>query len=140
MPYATALSVTVPNTLPMVHQNALRFYDDIASYNDYGGLVHDGCESERLATALGNCRILFMANHGVVVLGRNAAEAFDTLYYLEQACRVVVTAQSTGQPLRPIDRETCASTKAAMDAELPYYSAVHFAAVCCVCMGGLGGM
>ena len=45
---------------------------------------------------------MFLANHGVVVVGPNVAEAFDDLYYLERAAMFQVLAQSTGKPYRKI--------------------------------------
>ena len=40
-----------------------------------------------------------MGNHGVLVVAETVAEAFDDLYYIERACRNLVLAYSTGQPL-----------------------------------------
>ena len=45
-------------------------------------------------------RVLFLANHGVMVVGASVAEAFDDLYYLERACRAQVMAlQAAGGDL-----------------------------------------
>jgi ribulose-5-phosphate 4-epimerase/fuculose-1-phosphate aldolase len=43
---------------------------------------------------------MVLANHGVMAFGRDVAEAFDTLYYFERACRTYITALSSGIPLR----------------------------------------
>src|SRR5688572_31417011 len=83
MPYATALTLLEGGRLEMVEQNALRFHDDIAYDDEYNGLVVDNAEGDRLARVLGSKRIMFLANHGVIVVGRSVAEAFDALYYLE---------------------------------------------------------
>ena len=48
-------------------------------------------------------RVLFLANHGVIVVGPNMAEAFDDLYYLERACEIQVKAMQTGRPLSIIN-------------------------------------
>ena len=45
----------------------------------------------------------FLGNHGVVVCGLTVARACDDLYDLKRACLVQVLAQSTGQPLMPVD-------------------------------------
>ncbi len=45
-------------------------------------------EGRRLAEAMGEKRVLFMAHHGVIVVGPNVAEALDDLYYLERACEI----------------------------------------------------
>jgi ribulose-5-phosphate 4-epimerase/fuculose-1-phosphate aldolase len=42
---------------------------------------------------------MMMGNHGVLVVGKTVAEAFDVLYYLERACKTLVLAYSTGQKL-----------------------------------------
>jgi ribulose-5-phosphate 4-epimerase/fuculose-1-phosphate aldolase len=67
MPYTTALAITEPGRLEMVEQNALRFHDDIAYDDNYGGLVMDHQEGDRLARLIGGKRVLFLANHGVIV-------------------------------------------------------------------------
>ena len=36
-----------------------------------------------MANALGDKRILFLANHGVIIAGPTVAHAFNDLYYLE---------------------------------------------------------
>jgi ribulose-5-phosphate 4-epimerase/fuculose-1-phosphate aldolase len=100
MPYATAIASIERGRLLMASQNALRFYDEIAYDDDYDGLALDAAEGDRICRAMGSRRILFLANHGVVVIGRSVAQAFDDLYYLERACRVQVLAQSTQLPLR----------------------------------------
>src|SRR2546421_10048955 len=68
MPYATALTLLEVGRLEMVEQNALRFYDDIAYDDIYNGLVLDNAEGDRLAQALGSKRVMFLANHGVIVV------------------------------------------------------------------------
>ena len=129
MPYATALTLTLPGRLEMVEQNALRFHDDIAYDDTYNGLVVDATEGDRLARALGSKRVLFLANHGVIVVGPSVAEAFDLLYYLERACRLQVLARATGLPLRPVRPEVQRDTYRMILADAPQYAAAHFGAL-----------
>src|SRR5678815_4449157 len=82
MPHATALTLLEGGRLEMVEQNALRFHDDIAYDDTYNGLVVDTAEGDRLTQVLGSKRVMFLANHGVIVVGPTVAEAFDSLYYL----------------------------------------------------------
>lgn len=102
MPYATALCMLENPRLEMAVQSALPFYEDISYDADYNGLAFDRAEGERLARALGNRSVLMMRNHGVLVVGRSVAEAFERLYFLERACEAQVLALSTGRALRPI--------------------------------------
>ncbi len=112
MPYATALTLIEPGRLEMVEQNALRFVDDIAYDDEYNGLVLDNAEGDRLARVQGSKRVMFLANHGVIVVGKTVAEAFDLMYYLERACRLQVLALSTGRKLRPVSDKVARATYA----------------------------
>jgi len=129
MPYATALTLLEGGRLEMVEQNALRFHDDIAYDDTYNGLVVDNAEGDRLARVLGAKRVVFLANHGVIVVGPSVAEAFDALYYLERACRLQVLARSMSQKLRPIRQEVIQQTYKLMLADAPKYAGAHFDAL-----------
>jgi ribulose-5-phosphate 4-epimerase/fuculose-1-phosphate aldolase len=129
MPYATTLTLLEGGRLEMVEQNALRFHDDIAYDETYNGLVVDAEEGDRLARALGAKRVLFLANHGVIVVGGSVAEAFDSLYYLERACRLQVLARMTGGRLRAVRPEVVRATCALMRADLAKYAEAHFGAL-----------
>lgn len=86
MPYATALTAVKDGELRQVHQNSARFLDECAYDRTFNGLAFDMNEGKRLAGAMGQKSVLFMAHHGVIVVGPNVAEALDDLYYLERAC------------------------------------------------------
>ena len=129
MPYATALTLLEGGRLEMVEQNALRFHDDIAYDETYNGLVVDPGEGDRLAGVLGHKRVMFLANHGVIVVGPTVAEAFDALYYLERACRLQVLARSMGGQLRAVRDEVVRETYRLILADTPKYAAAHFSAL-----------
>ena len=129
MPYATALTLLEGARLEMVEQNALRFHDDIAYDETYNGLVVDAAEGDRLARALGEKRVMFLANHGVIVVGASVAEAFDSLYYLERACRLQVLARMMGGKLRPVRPEVVRAACAMMRDDAPKYAGAHFRAL-----------
>jgi ribulose-5-phosphate 4-epimerase/fuculose-1-phosphate aldolase len=129
MPYATALTLLEGGRLEMVEQNALRFADDIAYDDTYNGLVVDPSEGDRLAKVLGGKRVMFLANHGVIVVGPTVAEAFDLLYYLERACRLQVLARSTGLPFRKVRPEVVSETYRMILADTPKYAGAHFTAL-----------
>jgi len=129
MPYATSLTLLEGGRLEMVEQNALRFHDDIAYDEVYNGLVVDDAEGDRLARALGSKRVMFLANHGVIVVGTTVAEAFDAMYYLERACRLQVLARSMGGKLRPVSKEVVRKTYQMILADTPKYAGAHFEAL-----------
>jgi len=129
MPYATSITLLEGGRLEMVEQNALRFHDDIAYDDVYNGLVTDNAEGDRLARVLGTKRVLFLANHGVIVAGPTVAEAFDLLYYLERACRLQVLARSSRLPFKKVRPEVVRETYRQILADAPAYAGAHFAAL-----------
>jgi ribulose-5-phosphate 4-epimerase/fuculose-1-phosphate aldolase len=101
MPYATALGMLEDARLEMAVQSAIGFHGQIAWY-DYNGLALDAREGERMGQALGARSVLMLRNHGVLVIGVSAAEAFERLYFLERACQAQILALSTGRALRTV--------------------------------------
>jgi ribulose-5-phosphate 4-epimerase/fuculose-1-phosphate aldolase len=104
MPHATALTLTTDRALdPTLSQTAMRFHGRVAVDPLYNGLALDAAEGERIARAMGDADIVFLANHGVVVCGPQLSHAFDDLYYLERACQAQWLAMASGRPLAPVD-------------------------------------
>jgi ribulose-5-phosphate 4-epimerase/fuculose-1-phosphate aldolase len=85
--------------LPL-NQISTEFHGRVA-YHDYEGIAADDnlSERDRLVANMGDKPCMVLRNHGLLTAGRTVAEAFYWLYYLEMACRIQVSAQSTGAPL-----------------------------------------
>jgi len=125
MPHATALCAIKGGRLEMVHQNSARFFGKVAYDDHFNGIALDQDEGRRMAAAMGDKRVLFLANHGVIVASDTVAEAFDDLYYLERACQVQLLAMQTGRPLNLMSEELARRTAAefgdfAINAELHF--------------------
>lgn len=62
---------------------------------------HPGSQelAEAVASKVGSSRVLLLANHGVICWGASLDEALIATETLEYLCRLVVTAQATGQTL-----------------------------------------
>ena len=129
MPYATSLACLRDFEFLMLDQNACRFYQRIAYDRDYAGMALEQSEGERVAHVLGKSKsVLFLANHGVIVVGNSVAEAFDELYYLEKAAQLQVLALSTGRELSIIEDEIAALV-CKQWLEYPKSAEHHFAAL-----------
>jgi len=129
MPYATALACLRDFEFLMLDQNACRFHERIAYDRDYAGMALDPSEGERVASLLGDRHdILFLGNHGVIVIGPSIAEAFDDLYYLERAAKLQVLALSTGRELSLVDDATAALAREQW-MSYPQGSELHFQAI-----------
>ncbi|MBU8537426.1 aldolase [Falsiroseomonas tokyonensis] len=110
MPNATALAMLEGPPLAWAGQSALKFYGRTVVDEHYNGLALDEREGDRIAASIGDADIVFMKNHGVMVVGASAAEAWDDLYYLERAAEAQRLALSTGRPLKPVPPELAQKT------------------------------
>jgi ribulose-5-phosphate 4-epimerase/fuculose-1-phosphate aldolase len=97
--WAVALNMLKNNRLLPASQTACFFHGHIAYDDTYAGTADTLEEGERLAKLIGDKRVLFMKNHGVLVVGDTVAQAYRRLYKLERVCRAQVLAMGTGQPL-----------------------------------------
>ena len=130
MPYATTLTSIQKGRVEPVNQNALRFWDDIAYDDDYGGIATATAEGDRIASKIGDKRVLFLAHHGVIVVGESIAQAFDDLYYIERTCQAQVLAMSTGRPLKKISDNIAKATAEGLKRSLgSEYALRHFDAL-----------
>jgi len=129
MPYATALAMTEGEPLLWANQQSLKFYGRIAVDSHYNGLALDESEGDRIAAACGDADIIFMKNHGVMVLAPSIAEAFDDLYYLERAAQSQLMAMSTGRKLLPIPHDIALQTHQQIRVADEMSGKLHFEAV-----------
>ena len=111
MPFATALTLVAGGRVEWCNQNALRYWDRIAYDDVYNGVALDDAEGRRIAGKLKGRDVMFMASHGVTVVGASIAWAFDDLYYLERTCmhQVLAVQAAGGRPLRRIPDAMCAN-------------------------------
>ena len=91
-----AVSAMEVGLLPIT-QTAMRFKD--VAYHDYQGPAVDVDERERLVADLGTQDAMILRSHGLLVASPSIAEAFNTIYWLEMACRAQVDAMASGTRL-----------------------------------------
>ena len=107
--YATALASLKDPTLPPIDQNTMRFFNRVGIYSDFGGMGFEE-EASKMATKIGNKKVLLMSNHGVLTTGQTVAQAFDELFYFERACETYITALSTNKKLKIVSDEVAEKT------------------------------
>jgi ribulose-5-phosphate 4-epimerase/fuculose-1-phosphate aldolase len=111
MPFASALTRLEDPRIKEIGQTEVGIMEMIAYDDNYTGPAFDPAEGERLANVLGNKTVLFMANHGVTMVGQSVADAYDRLYYLERAAQVQIYAMWTGQRLKQLPDAVIEKTK-----------------------------
>lgn len=92
-----AVSAMKCGLLPM-SQTSMRFVGHIGAH-DYEGPAVDLAERERLVRDLGPHNAMILRNHGLLTCGPSVAQAFNTMYNLELACRSQVDAMAAGTEL-----------------------------------------
>lgn len=95
-PAGTAVSMLECGLLPYT-QSAMRFKD--IPYFDYSGNVIGTTDIDHFMKQLGNSEAIILRNHGVLVVNIGIGEAFNTLFFLEQACNWQLKAQACNTPL-----------------------------------------
>jgi ribulose-5-phosphate 4-epimerase/fuculose-1-phosphate aldolase len=110
--WAVALNMLRNNRLLPASQTAAYFYGHVAYDDHYAGTADTLEEGERLARLLGDNQVMFMKNHGVLVVGATVAQAYERLYKLERVCRAQVLAMATGEPLEILSDEIVAQVQA----------------------------
>ena len=129
-PWSLTLACLQDFEFLMLDQNACRFYGRIAYDRQYNGLALDDDEGERVANLMEDGKsILFMGNHGVMVIGPTVAQAFDELYYLEKAAQVQVLALQTGRELAIIPDEIAAKAERQWNQYPTAFSDLHLNAL-----------
>jgi ribulose-5-phosphate 4-epimerase/fuculose-1-phosphate aldolase len=68
-------------------------------YHDFEGVTVRDEEGERLLNNLGEKRILFLKNHGPVILGRTIPEIFITHWSFQRACEIQLATMAAGKPI-----------------------------------------
>jgi ribulose-5-phosphate 4-epimerase/fuculose-1-phosphate aldolase len=109
--HATVLASLADSRLPPIDQNSAMFFGRHVVDEHYGGMAF-GDEGARCAQMLADPKIgtMIMGNHGVLVVGRTVAEAFNRLYYFERATETYIRALQTGRPLRVLSDEVAEKT------------------------------
>ncbi len=91
-----AVSALECGLLPIT-QTGMRFLK--IGYHDYGGVADSASEQALLVKDLGSGEAMVLRNHGVLTVGRTSAEAFNSMYHLELACRAQLAAMACQVPL-----------------------------------------
>src|ERR1700682_3447174 len=95
--YGIAVSAQKNGLLPISQQSM--FALSSLAYQDYEGLALNEAEKPRLVADLGDKSHMILRNHGLLTVGRTAAEAFLAMFLLERACKIQILAQAGGREL-----------------------------------------
>ena len=103
-----AVSAQEHGLLPL-DQHAMMLLGDLA-YHDYEGIALDLDERERLVHDIKDKNVMLLRNHGTLTAGKNCADAFLRMYYLERACSMQVRALAGGAKANPTNQGVAEKT------------------------------
>lgn len=83
----------------MITQDSLRFYKSHSVYDNFGGVVLDREEGERIAKALGNGNAVILQSHGLLTVGDSVEAAAFWFISLDKTChaQLLVDAAKTAR-------------------------------------------
>jgi L-fuculose-phosphate aldolase len=99
-PFSTAIGATEAQIELLTH-DAVLFADGVSVFEETADLITAPEQGRAVAQALGPRRAVLLANHGVVVVGKDVPWAVLAAITLERAVRIQSIARSLG-PLRSI--------------------------------------
>jgi ribulose-5-phosphate 4-epimerase/fuculose-1-phosphate aldolase len=108
----TAVSALADGLMPL-SQTAMRFAGHLA-YHEYEGPAFNRGERDRLVADLGDKNAMILRNHGLLVCAPSIPQAFNLIYWLEQACKIQIDILSCGRSLHVPAREVVESTSDAL--------------------------
>lgn len=108
----TAVSALTDGLMPL-SQTAMRFSGHLA-YHEYEGPAFNRGERERLIADLGSKNAMILRNHGLLVCAPSIPQAFNLIYWLEQACKIQIDVLSCNRPLHLPAQDVVESTSDAL--------------------------
>lgn len=73
----------------MLCQDSCVFYNAHTVYNNFGGVVFEGDEAERLAQSVaGKNKAVILQNHGLLTVGETVDEATYLFQLMERLCEI----------------------------------------------------
>jgi len=77
---------TLGRPLDMITQDSCAFYNDLALYSSFRGIVLESDEGDAIATALGDKKAALLQNHGLLTCGKTIEATVFWFMSLEKCC------------------------------------------------------
>jgi len=101
---------TLGRNLDINTQDACAFYNDIAHYDSFGGIVLGPEEGQHIAESLGQKKAAILANHGLLTCGKSIESCVFWFTSLEKCCHAQLLADAAaagrgGETVKVTDEE-----------------------------------
>lgn len=114
--------------LDIITQDACAFYNDLAVYNSFRGVVLVKEEGENIAKTLGNKKAVLLQNHGLLTVGQTVEATVFWYTSLEKCCRAQLMADAAaagrgGATIKVDDEDAAFTYKAVGTPRAGWFSA-----------------
>jgi ribulose-5-phosphate 4-epimerase/fuculose-1-phosphate aldolase len=103
-PYYVSLIAALGSLPELVHQTGALFLDDMYLVEKYDGEIDAPWRAAELAQQVGSANLIILANHGVIAMGRNLAEAVYRAVSIERVCHLAYDVMVTGRTPTKMNR------------------------------------
>ncbi|EER26688.1 hypothetical protein D8B26_002910 [Coccidioides posadasii str. Silveira] len=114
--------------LDIITQDSCAFYNDLAVYKQFNGIVLAAEEGKNIASALGNKKAALLQNHGLLTVGKTIEEAVFWFVSLEKCCHAQLMADAAaigkgGETIKIPDEDAAFTYKSVGTPFAGYFSA-----------------
>lgn len=102
-PYYACVLAALGRLPELVHQTGSLFLDDLYLVDTYDGEIDSPARAAELAARIGSANLTILANHGVIVTGRNLPEAVYRAASIERVCKLAYDVLLTGRDPVPMN-------------------------------------
>jgi ribulose-5-phosphate 4-epimerase/fuculose-1-phosphate aldolase len=113
-PYYVSLLAALGVLPELVHQTGALFLDDMYLVPNYDGEIDTPWRAAELAQQVGSAHMVLLANHGVIITGRNIAEAVYRAASIERVCKLAYDVMLTGRTPKQMNRGDMVGMKASL--------------------------
>jgi ribulose-5-phosphate 4-epimerase/fuculose-1-phosphate aldolase len=103
-PYYVSLIAALGSLPELVHQTGALFLDDMYLVEKYDGEIDAPWRAAELAQQVGSANLIILANHGVIAMGHNLAEAVYRAVSIERVCQLAYDVMVTGRKPTKMNR------------------------------------
>ncbi len=93
-----------------ITQDACAFYENLAVFSEFTGVVIEADVGKRMAATLGDNIAMILQNHGLLTVGQTVDAAIYTYLLLERCCQSQLLAEAAGKP-KQISHEVAIKTR-----------------------------
>jgi ribulose-5-phosphate 4-epimerase/fuculose-1-phosphate aldolase len=96
-PYYVSVLAALGVLPELVHQTGALFLDDMFLVPEYDGEIDAPWRATELVEQIGAAHMVLLANHGVIITGRNIVEAVYRAASIERVCKLAYDVMLTGR-------------------------------------------